>query len=86
MAVLAVVLTVPVAWAQESNSEAQASPGAMQTLDALLTEALENNPELHQSTPQESIAQIIARKGNCWENAAEAVILHWIENLSILVV
>lgn len=46
VAVLAIVLTFPVAWAQESTSETNASSGEMQTLDALLAAALENNPEL----------------------------------------
>jgi cobalt-zinc-cadmium efflux system outer membrane protein len=46
VAVLAIVLTGPVAWAQESAPEAHASPGALHTLDTLLAEALEKNPEL----------------------------------------
>ncbi len=44
VAALAVILTVPGAWAQESTTNAP--PGASHTLDALVVEALEKNPEL----------------------------------------
>jgi len=44
VAVLAVFLTAPVAWAQESTTNAP--PGASHTLDGLVAEALEKNPEL----------------------------------------
>ena len=44
VAALAVILTAPIAWAQESTTNA--SPGASHTLDALVAEALEKNPEL----------------------------------------
>ncbi|MCL4787897.1 MAG: TolC family protein [Verrucomicrobia bacterium] len=44
VAALAVILTAPGAWAQESTTNAP--PGASHTLDALVAEALEKNPEL----------------------------------------
>lgn len=44
VAALAVILTAPVAWAQESTTNAP--PGGSHTLDALVAEALEKNPEL----------------------------------------
>ena len=46
VAVLAVILTAPVAWAQESTATTNVPPGASHTLDALVAEALEKNPEL----------------------------------------
>lgn len=45
VASLAVVLTAPVAWAQESTST-NTTPVTAHTLDALVAEALEKNPEL----------------------------------------
>jgi outer membrane protein, heavy metal efflux system len=44
VAALAVILTAPGAWAQESTTNPP--PGASHTLDALVAEALEKNPEL----------------------------------------
>ena len=46
VATLAVTLTAPVAWAQESTSTTNVPPGVSHTLDALVAEALEKNPEL----------------------------------------
>jgi len=46
VATLAVTLTAPVAWAQESTSTTNAQPVGAHTLDALVAEALEKNPEL----------------------------------------
>jgi len=46
VAALAVILTAPVAWAQESTSTTNVPPGTLHTLDALVAEALEKNPEL----------------------------------------
>jgi cobalt-zinc-cadmium efflux system outer membrane protein len=46
VAALAVILTAPVTWAQESTSTTNIPPGASHTLDALVAEALEKNPEL----------------------------------------
>jgi cobalt-zinc-cadmium efflux system outer membrane protein len=46
VATLAVTLTAPIAWAQESTSTTNVLPGASHTLDALVAEALEKNPEL----------------------------------------
>ncbi len=46
VAALAVVLTAPVTWAQESTSSTKVLPSASLTLDALVVETLENNPEL----------------------------------------
>ncbi|MHB9009864.1 MAG: TolC family protein [Limisphaerales bacterium] len=46
VAALAVILTAPVAWPQESTSTTNVPPGASHTLDALVAEALEKNPEL----------------------------------------
>jgi cobalt-zinc-cadmium efflux system outer membrane protein len=45
VAALAVILTVPVAWAQDSTST-NLAPVASHTLDALVAETLEKNPEL----------------------------------------
>ncbi len=46
VAALTVILTAPVAWAQESTSPNNPAPGASHTLDALVAEALEKNLEL----------------------------------------
>lgn len=46
VATLAVTLTAPVAWAQESTSTTNVPPGGSHTLGALVAEALEKNPEL----------------------------------------
>jgi cobalt-zinc-cadmium efflux system outer membrane protein len=46
VATLAVTLAAPVAWAQELTSTTNVPPGASHTLDALVAEALEKNPEL----------------------------------------
>jgi len=45
VAALAVILTAPMVWAQESTST-NLPPGASHTLDALVAEALQKNPEL----------------------------------------
>lgn len=46
VAALAVILTPPVAWPQETTSTTNVPSGASHTLDALVAEALEKNPEL----------------------------------------
>jgi outer membrane protein, heavy metal efflux system len=46
VATLALVLTATVAWAQESTSATNIQPGTSHTLDELVAEALEKNPEL----------------------------------------
>jgi cobalt-zinc-cadmium efflux system outer membrane protein len=46
VATLAVILPTLVAWAQESTTTTNAPPVASHTLDALVAEALEKNPEL----------------------------------------
>ena len=46
VAVLSVVLTAPVVWAQESTPTTNVPPGGSHTLDALVAEAVEKNPEL----------------------------------------
>lgn len=46
VAALAVILTAPVAWPQETTSTTNVPSGASHTLDALVAEALEKNPEL----------------------------------------
>ena len=46
VATLVVTLTAPVTWAQESTSTTNTPPVAAHTLDALVAEALEKNPEL----------------------------------------
>jgi cobalt-zinc-cadmium efflux system outer membrane protein len=46
VATLAVILTAPIAWAQESTTTTNIPPVTAHTLDALVAEALEKNPEL----------------------------------------
>lgn len=46
VAVLATVLTIPIAWAQQSPAEPHDSPGSLHTIEALLAETLAKNPEL----------------------------------------
>lgn len=46
VATVAVFLTVAAAWAQESSATTNVPPSASRTLDALVVEALEKNPEL----------------------------------------
>ena len=67
VAALAVSLTTPV-WAQESTATTNAPPGASRTLDALVAEALEKNPELRFYEAEIAAAKGGRKTAGLWPN------------------
>lgn len=67
-AALAVSLAAPVAWAQDSTSTSHVPPGALRTLDAVVAEALEKNPELKFYDAEITVAKAARKTAGLFPN------------------